>query len=130
MVLFIDKIHMLGTWTQWNDPFTLNVIVEYRIIKAESCAINIDITAELQQPQSAGITSRAYIEAIEVKDKLRVQCTSLRHFSTFNHKITVQSLHVFITVVQVATNSISSQRAQKLALNTEQYSQSMIYVNL
>ena len=122
---------MLGTWTQWNDPFTLNVIVEYRIIKAESCAINIDITAELLQPQSAAITVQAgptYIETIEVKDKLRVQCTSWRYFSTFNHKITVQSLHVFITVVQVATNSISSQRAQKLALNTEQYSQSMIYV--
>ena len=124
---------MLGTWAQWNDPFTLNVIVEYRIIKAESCAINIDITAELLQPQSAAITVQAgptYIETIEVKDKLRVQCTSWRHFSTLNHKITVQSLHVFITVVQVATNSISSQRAQKLALNTEQYSQSMIYVNL
>ena len=74
--------------------------MEYRIIKAESCAINIDITAELLQPQSAAITVQAgptYIETIEVKDKLRVQCTSWRHFSTFNHKITVQSLHVFIT---------------------------------
>ena len=107
--------------------------MEYRIIKAESCAINIDITAELLQPQSAAITVQAeptYIETIEVKDKLRVQCTSWRHFSIFNHKITVQSLHVFITVVQVATNSISSQREQKLALNTEQYSQYMIHVNL
>ena len=48
-----------------------------------------------------------------------MQCTSWRHFSTFNHKITVQSLYVFITVIQVATNSISSQREQKLALNIE-----------
>ena len=65
-------MYMLGTWAQWNDPFTLNVIVEYRIIKAESCAINIDITAELLQPQSAAITVQAgptYIETIEVKDK-------------------------------------------------------------
>ena len=45
----IDNAYVLRTRTQWNDPFTLNVIVEYRIVQAKlSCAINIDIRAELQ----------------------------------------------------------------------------------